>query len=181
VFSGKRVSNHAESRKPKAEGPVKQGLPLLQFYKMMLIAAVLAASLGCEPMRSSASVAPSLPAANHFVFDVGVVLDGQLGYFCIPFERLDLDPKCEVLSISSSCDCLIPSVVEIRLYGDKSGRAVLIVYEDKHLSGQEDMSAKFDFVPASLAVEVEVRVDDGSIRQLVINMLHSQLAKSVSK
>jgi hypothetical protein len=109
-------------------------------------------------------------SASERTFDAGMFFIDEPSYLCIPFERLGISEDRVVVSVTSSCDCIKPSVVKYRNgeQGSKSAiRLSLIAIDDavnKHSR------------PVSLGVNVIVRYDDDQQQVFVVNFQHAEVS-----
>ena len=81
-------------------------------------------SLTTRGNTSAKSMQSNLPA--RFVIDAGIVFSQEASYFCIPLSRVGVVESSEVLSVTSTCECCIPSVVQYVEVDGATGRALRI-------------------------------------------------------
>jgi hypothetical protein len=83
-------------------------------------------------------------------------------YLCIPFERLGISEDRVVVSMTSSCDCVRPSLVQYRA-GDKQSKSAIqisVIADSIH--------ERVDTTQVSLGVPIGIRFDDGSDQEIVV-------------
>ncbi len=100
------------------------------------------------------------------LIDVGLIFADEASYLCVPLSRFGIASSHEVLSVQSSCACLRPSIVHYHESTNNISRALRIDFV------QETRSANSNFVPASLAVEITMRLSGGECVLARIRFLH---------
>ena len=86
--------------------------------------------LGCEYQQSTAGTsghddaAPTLP----LVIDAGVVIADRGGYLCLPLDRFSLKRDDHPIAVTSSCECVQPSLVTYATPGGSRQLAVLLEF-----------------------------------------------------
>ena len=133
-------------------------------------------SLGCESNSSGIIAFRDSVTGNSskpFVIDLGIVLQNRVGYFCISMDKVGVSPDDEIASISSTCDCLQPSVITCLSNKGLPYRAILLRYgeePDKHFL--ETVSSVPDRA-VNLEVNFVVETTVGASHRFAVTMLHS--------
>lgn len=97
------------------------------------------------------------------LIDAGVVFADKANYLCIPLSRLGLTGDDVVLSATSSCECIRPSIVTFHATSNTIGRALRVEFENK--------SDPNSSVPANLSVEVTLELERGALEVVMIQFL----------
>jgi hypothetical protein len=109
-------------------------------------------------------------SASERTFDAGMFFIDEPSFLCIPFERLGISEDRVVVSVTSSCDCIKPSVVKYRNgeQGSKSAirLSLLAINDAVHKHSR----------PVSLGVNVVVRYDDDQQQVFVVNFQHAEVS-----
>ena len=89
------------------------------------------AIIGCDSSANADSrISHGLETKPSFAtFDAGVVLTDRAGYLCVPLERFGLERPDEVLSVTSTCDCICPKFVEYASTENSNAWAVLLEFK----------------------------------------------------
>ena len=153
----------------------------------LAIASVFATVAGCEGAISVGTaeqiIAEPLSNAPAAV-DAGVVFADRENYLCLSFEKLGLVDGDSVSTITSSCECIEPSVVSYRSTRGQTAYAVLLRFvkeESKNARQKELEPSDFAVVtPVNLGVLIDVKLADGSDKQFTVNLLHTSLAQEVA-
>lgn len=146
-----------------------------------------AALAGCEGALSAGTAEQKIaePLSNAPVaVDAGIVFSDRENYLCLPFDQLGLAADDVVSSVSSSLECVQPSVVSYRSPQEQSAYAVLLrfVKEDSKNSPQTELETSGFAVatPVNLGVLIDVKLADGSEKQFSVNLLHTSLTQEVA-
>lgn len=131
--------------------------------------------VGCEYQQSTAGTsghdeaAPILP----LVIDAGVVIADRGGYLCLPLDRFSLKRDEHPIDVTSSCECIQPSLVTYATPGGSRELALLLEFAADPGSG----AAKLDGNSAvKLAVTVSFTLSNGGKRELSVRMIHAAIA-----
>ena len=137
---------------------------------------VMFAILGCDSSANAVSRnSHGLETKPSFAtFDAGVVLMDRAGYLCVPLERFGLERPDEVLSVTSTCDCIRPKLVEYASTENSNAWAVLLEFKRQELSGSSNDS---DHGPAKLGVTIDLKMSGGRSHSLTLRLLLTSLTK----
>ena len=132
---------------------------------------VLAAS-GCVQHSLSAPVrlATAKRSAEEVTVEAGIVLGDRAGYLCLPFAELGLDEGAEVVGLESSCECVIPSLVDYAELDGQRRPAVLLEFvkgPDAYSTDPSEPRA------ARLGVIVEATLAGGHVHRFKVDLLHT--------
>ncbi len=104
--------------------------------------------------------------------DAGIVFADRESYLCVSFQQLGLSNVPGVSSITSSCDCIEPSVVSYRSSPGQSAQAVLLRFVREHEDSTARVSSEraSDSVRVNLGVLIDLKFADGSFRQIRVSL-----------
>lgn len=111
------------------------------------------------------------------VVDAGIVFSDLEGYLCLTLGQIGLSSSTEIQSVSSSCDCIQPAMVEYQMANGKARHAVLLNYKREQSSLEDSTRSNSPDVAINLGVIVEVRTHDGSAHKFTVNMLRASRPK----
>ena len=113
---------------------------------------------------------PDIAAALEI--DAGVILSDRASYLSLPLSRFGLSSPQSIESISSSCECLKPSLVR---YADSSATTadgVLLEFiPDKPF---DDTTPQ----PTGLGVVITFSMSGGETRTATVSFLHTRLSNA---
>ncbi|XZE18925.1 hypothetical protein SH449x_004232 [Pirellulaceae bacterium SH449] len=138
---------------------------------------------GCQPSTASVSdsgkatlARVSQNAAEQHEKDLGVIFIDEASYVAFPLADLGLDSDGEITSLSSSCDCVVPSVCEVQRSLHSAERVLRLDFrKEAHSSG----SAAFH--PQNLGVIVNVQYASGVTQSVTFLMLHTVRSAATGK
>jgi hypothetical protein len=152
------LKNERETQMPKCPNaqmakPLTVGLILLS---QVLVFAAIGCSepLGTRPSVSSESASGFNQPEGDITIDGGLFFVDQPSYACIPFEKLSIAEDRKISSVSSSCECIVPSVVRYRTDAQQFKSAIRL--DVKTEADRQQRNAK----PQSLGVIITVRFAD---------------------
>jgi hypothetical protein len=130
---------------------------------------------GCQPStasvadsRSSAVARVSQNATTKREKDLGVIFIDEASYVAFPLADLGLDSEEEITSLSSSCECIVPSVCEVQKSPHSIDRVLRLDFrKEAHVSGSDA------FHPQNLGVIVNVQCASGVTQSVTFLMLHT--------
>ena len=141
---------------------------------------VILAILGCDSAANGVSrsshpleTEPSLP-----IFDAGVVLSDRAGYLCVPLERFGLKRPDDVFSVTSTCDCIRPQLVEY--VSEENLNAWAVFLEFKREESSKDFSDS-NRVPAKMGVAIGLNLSGGRSHSLTLRLLLASLTKESAR
>jgi hypothetical protein len=146
--------------------------------------APVAANRGQQSFSESVRSASSKVSKTSW--EAGMILAGRPGYQCLTLEAVGLKANDEVLSVTSSCDCLAPSLVKYATSQTAHASGILLQYVDEsspHGNGLARGSASSSeptSPPAHLGVIFKLTLADGSTHEFTVNLLHTHLVEAVS-
>ena len=138
-----------------------------------MLSLILAAG-GCgSPLGLFADA--TIPAASQFShvgcssnrYDAGVLFANEESYLCLPLEKLGIDPAQEIVSVTSSCECVRPSVVRYLQRRSQEGVALRLDFVEDTQRQEHETS------PCSLAVEIKLQFASGTEQSVTIQFLHT--------
>ena len=119
---------------------------------------------GCQPSAASVSDSPSKQRQK----DLGVIFTDEASYVAFPLADLGLDSVGEITDVSSSCDCVVPSVCEVQKSFHSAERVLRLDFrKEAHNSGNAA------FHPQNLGVIVNVQYASGVTQSVIFLMLHT--------
>ena len=133
---------------------------------------------GCDPSAAATSSSPTgaTTTGRATTIEAGVVLANRAGYLCLPLQQVGLLPDDQILSLSSSCECIAPRMVEYRNSSNAVGRAVLLEYVTETAGAHSDSAADAsDHTVANLGVIIEATLADGRRHEFTVSLLHTYL------
>jgi len=131
--------------------------------------APVATKLGQQSYSESASSISGI--TSNASWEAGVFLAGRSGYQCLALEAVGLRPDDEVVSISTSCDCLSPSLIQYATSETAHANGILLQYVDESSATGNDSASQ----PANLGVLIELTLADGREHKFTVNLLHTHL------
>ncbi len=146
--------------------------------------APVAVKLGQPSLSESDSSASR--TANKPSWEAGVILAGRAGYQCLSLEAIGLKQSDEVVSVTSSCDCIAPSLVKYAASESANASGNLLQYIDEstayhnHFADSDSSTGLAASPPANLGVIFELTLADGSTHEFTVNFLHTHLAEQTS-
>ncbi len=105
------------------------------------------------------------------VIDAGIVFANEASYLCVPLRRLGIADSDEVITVQSSCDCSLPSIIQFDESPIKTARALRIDFIP------EPATASSKRATSNLSVEVTLRLREGRTKVTTIRFVHIVLAQ----
>jgi hypothetical protein len=97
-----------------------------------------------------------------------VIFIDEASYVAFPLADLGLDSEEEITSLSSSCECVVPSVFDIKKTSQSTDRVLRLDFrKEAHVSGSDA------FHPQNLGVIVNVQYASGVTQSVTFLMLHT--------
>jgi len=130
---------------------------------------------GCQP--STANVAGSRNSTVAPVYqgatkqrekDLGVIFIDEASYVAFPLADLGLDSDEEIANLSSSCDCVVPSVIDVQKSSQSTDRVLRLDFRKENQPSESDA-----FHPQNLGVIINVRYASGATKSVTFLMLHT--------
>jgi hypothetical protein len=136
---------------------------------------LLGFSSGCQPCTSvvsdsrNSAVAP-VPqgAAKQREKDLGVVFIDEASYVAFPLADLGLDTDGKIESLSSSCECVVPSVCDIQKTSQSTDRVLRLDLRKENQPSESEI-----FHPQNLGVKIEIQYASGANQSVTFLMLHT--------
>ncbi len=128
---------------------------------------------GCDARTEATPVSPTMPP-HVASFDAGVVLAGRTGYLCVPLIQVGLRSDAQVVSVSSSCECLRPQLIEYAVSSTSHAPAILLEYAGE--IAPEDFEGDKVRTTCRLGVVIELVLSDGDLHEFTVNLLHTSIA-----
>ena len=129
---------------------------------------------GCDTPAAATSSSPTgaITTGRSVTIEAGVVLANR----CLPLQQVGLLPDDQIVSLSSSCECIQPRLVEYHTGSNSRGRAVFLEYVDETAGSQGDSAADpSDRTAANLGVIIEATLADGRRHRFTVSLLHTYL------
>jgi hypothetical protein len=138
----------------------------------------VSAFAGCDhPIVVTSSEERGSVRLTQSAVDAGVVFVDREKYLCLPLEKVGLPYNANVTSIKSSCDCVVPGIVNYVVPGGTVGTAVLIRFAAEPSGDSNSISGRRAQAALSLRVLINCKLDDGATHQFTINPLHTFIAQ----
>ena len=119
---------------------------------------------GCQPSTASttdsrnSTVAPiSESATTKREKDLGVIFIDEASYVAFPLVDLGLDSDEEIANLSSSCECVVPSVCDVQKSSRLTDRVLRLDFRK-----EMQVLEKEAFHPQSLGVIINVQYASGA-------------------
>ena len=145
------------------------GMSVVTIHFWILFSMALACNLGCDESRRAEAVGP--PIEKPANIDLGIVFSNESNYTCIPLERFGLERPDDVLSVTSTCDCIRPQLVEYLSTEKSHAWAVLLEYKREESSKN---SSDSDRGPAKLGVVIELKLSGARSHSLTVRLGQGQ-------
>jgi hypothetical protein len=141
--------------------------------------------VGC---RRATSAAPSVPAFEGGgvgqvqssaapAIDAGVVFSDRESYLCVPLEKAGLPASVEVVSVTSSCECVRAQVVPYLSSGSTEANGLLLEFVPEPSSATSASGASaVAKSPLDLGVLVNFQLADGTAHRVTVNLLHTMFS-----
>lgn len=139
---------------------------------------VMIALAGCNPplTDTSSALAVSTTTIRLTTIEAGIVLADRPGYLCLPIPQVGLLPDDQIVSLSSSCECIQPRLVAYHNSSHVTDRAVLLEFVDEAARSHDDSATDAsNRTVASLGVIIEATLADGRRHEFTVSLLHSYL------
>lgn len=120
---------------------------------------------GCQAWLPEESIQQSSKVERSI--DAGIVFADRSGYFCIPIETLGLTPTEDIQGVTSSCNCILPSIV---IFNNDQGQkclALLLKYSPDSTAGSIGTKA------VRLSVILTLNLKDGGSLQCNVKLLNA--------
>jgi hypothetical protein len=149
----------------RPERPPANSLVTLLLSTAWVVATASGCSEAFDREQSSASTTASTTAAAITEFDAGVIFGNEASYLCIPLERIGLAAD-EIRQVTSSCECVRPSVVEYRDTANQTASALRLDFVVEP-EGDDEPSA------ANLAIQISFLLANGATQPFTVQLLHT--------
>jgi hypothetical protein len=130
---------------------------------------------GCQPSTASiadtrsSTVAP-VPqgTTKQRDKDLGVIFVDEASYVAFPLADLGLDSDEGIESLSSSCECVVPSVCDVQKSSQSTDRVLRLDFRKETQPSESEA-----FHPQNLGVIINVRYASGATKSVTFLMLHT--------
>ena len=149
---------------------------ILHLSNLLIVAMLLQLAVllfGCQEVtttlsRSSTTLRETKSDSEPSVLKVeaGVFFLDQSSYLCIPLSQFGLTNDRTIEAVTSSCECVFPTVIRYQASQGTSKEAIRL---DILKERQSSSNAR----PVSLEVEVTVLLDNQEKRAIVLTFLHT--------
>jgi hypothetical protein len=130
---------------------------------------------GCRPSTASitdsrnSTVAPvSESATTKLEKDLGVIFIDEASYVAFPLADLGLDSDGEIANLSSSCECVVPSVCDVQKSSRLTDRVLRLDFRIETQPSEIEA-----FHPQNLGVIINVQYASGAKQSVTFLMLHT--------
>jgi hypothetical protein len=137
---------------------------------------------GCQPSTAgitdsrNSTVAPvSESVTTKREKDLGVIFIDEASYVAFPLADLGLDSDGEIASLSSSCECVVPSVYDIQKTSQLTDRVLRLDFRKETQSSEYKV-----FHPQNLGVIINVQYASGANQSVTFLMLHTIRSSATS-
>ncbi|MCA9193087.1 MAG: hypothetical protein KDB03_15035 [Planctomycetales bacterium] len=100
------------------------------------------------------------------------MIEGIEGYRCVTFEEIGLSIDSHIASITSSCECIEPRIVEFNTVHGGTSNGIFLRFAS---NGKETHIERVHKVAADLAVLIELTLVDGTTHQFTVRLLQTSL------
>jgi hypothetical protein len=133
---------------------------------------------GCIDPDSSTSrfSDPGREVSSHSITAyAGIVLADRDGYLCLPFSQVGLSAEAdEVVSLTSSCDCVRPKVISYLTPNGDSAKGIFLEYIREQYNKNEVAKVGLAGSRAiDLSVVIGASLKSGSAIEFRVNLLHT--------
>ncbi len=149
------------------------GVPANQGYRSLAIAVCIVGMMftsGCGVSNATPSVGQTDAVPATLEIDAGVILTDRASYLCVPLSRFGLSSSQYIESISSSCECVKPSLVRYADSSTTSAEGVLLEFV------ADEPSADPTPLPTALGVIVTCSMTGGETQAVTVSLLHTRLS-----
>ena len=130
---------------------------------------------GCQPSTASitdsrySTVAPVYQSAtSKREKDLGIIFIDEASYVAFPLTDLGLDSDREIANLSSSCECVVPSVCEVQKTSQSTDRVLRLDFQRETQASENEA-----FHPQNLGVIINVQYASGAKQSATFLMLHT--------
>jgi hypothetical protein len=100
------------------------------------------------------------------IIDAGIIFADRSNYLCVPIERLGVHPSAEIVSVSTSCECVQAKMVSYSIDSVKQLRAILFEFNsDSPVNEAKNQSTNH------LRIEVTLLLADSSSHRRKLQFL----------
>lgn len=144
-------------------------------YSLLLVSVVGCTGANASPVSRTAKESRG---ESSLQVDAGIVLADRDGYLCMPLEHFGFEADAKVQDVTSSCECVQPSIVDyVRPNGDIRHAILLQYVRDPE---EDDISGAATSQAVTLGVIIDVTFSDGTSRQITVKLLHSSLIRELT-
>lgn len=137
------------------------------FAMVLLAFASVVIPGGCRESKAKPLPSESRVSDTVSEIDVGVVFCDRASCLCLPLSRFGVSDRLDVKTISSSCDCVRPSLVRYRSSSTESADGVWLDFIP------ECADSVVAPEPKRLGIELTVTMVDDRTRTITVNFLQS--------
>ena len=129
-------------------------------------------SPGCDLSPATESITKTENDSKPIEIDVGVVFNDRTSYICIPVSWLDQEDRADIVDVTSSCDCIRPTLVRYKANGGETATGVQCEFIP------DDRADAAIGQSIALAIAITCHYSDGTNQAITISFLSSQVACS---
>ena len=100
--------------------------------------------------------------------DLGVIFIDEASYVAFPLADLGLDSDGEIANLSSSCECVVPSVCDVQKTSQLTDRVLRLDFRKETQPSEIEA-----FHPQNLGVIINVQYASGAKQSVTFLMLHT--------
>jgi hypothetical protein len=127
-------------------------------------------SSGCDLSPATESMTKTEIDWKPIEIDVGVIFNERTSYICIPVSWLGEENGADIVDVTSSCECIRPTLVRYKAIGGETTAGVQCEFiPDDHTDAAIDQSM-------ALAISITCHFSDGTNQVITINFVSTQVA-----
>lgn len=129
---------------------------------------------GCGGNRETQSAKPTFGSSPRpdSTIEAGVVFLSTENYLCYPLSRFGIQQPADIVSIDTSCECLVADVVQFASVSDNSDNGLML----KFLADSSESEPR----TYSLAARVTLHLRDQTQKEITVRFLHTLMIEKKS-
>jgi hypothetical protein len=121
------------------------------------------ASRSARQITSSSTTNSPVSSETENVVEAGIFFRNEANYLCIPLTRLGVSDDRKVMSVTSSCECMVPSIVKYFSNSGTTKYAIRLDFQDKESNDRTN--------PLSLSVKIQLELERGGSRAFNVSFI----------
>ena len=101
------------------------------------------------------------------VINAGIVFLDESSYLCMPTSHFGIEESDDILSVQTSCDCTVASIVLYKESKTKISRSLRIDFKPESSPATSNVS------PVNLEIKITLKHSEASTTEVAINLLHT--------